>query len=74
VSVGLCVLPNNLTRQNIVGVGILTDVGFTMSIFITLLAFTHTDVVKDSKIAILIVSLIVGIIGFVWLKVSLDKD
>jgi Na+/H+ antiporter NhaA len=45
-----------------------------MSIFITLLVFTDTDLVNDSKIAILIAWLIAGIIDFVWLKASLNND
>jgi NhaA family Na+:H+ antiporter len=74
VSAGLCVLPKNLTWHNIVGVGFLAGIGFTMSIFITLLAFTDTDIVNESKIAILIASLIAGIIGFISLNVSLKKS
>jgi len=74
VSVGLCILPKNLTWQNIIGVGFLAGIGFTMSIFITLLAFSNQDTIDNSKIAILAASLISGIIGFVWLRISLKKS
>lgn len=74
VSVGLCVLPKSLTWENIIGVGFLAGIGFTMSIFITLLAFTNTDLINDSKIAILMASLAAGIIGFIWLRISLKKS
>jgi len=74
VSVGLCVLPKNLVWQDIIGVAFLGGIGFTMSIFITLLAFTDQHIINNSKIAILAASLTAGIIGFVWPKISLKKS
>ena len=71
VSLGLCVLPANLRWKNIIGTGFLGGIGFTMSIFITLLAFDHSDIINNSKIAILIASFIAGTIGFLWLKLTL---
>ena len=71
VGLGLCVLPTNLKWKNIIGAGFLGGIGFTMSIFITLLAFGNVDIVNNSKIAILIASLIAGTIGFLWLKLTL---
>ena len=43
----------------------------TMSIFITLLAYTSPEAVTNSKIAILIASFTAGTIGFLWLKFTL---
>jgi len=74
VSVGLCVSPKNLAWQDIIGVAFLGGIGFTMSIFITLLAFTDQHIINNSKIAILAASLTAGIIGFVWPKISLKKS
>ena len=71
VGLGLCVLPSDLKWKNIIGAGILGGIGFTMSIFITLLAFDDEQTVNNSKIAILIASLIAGTIGFMWLKLTL---
>lgn len=68
---GLCVMPSDLKWKNIVGAGFLGGIGFTMSIFITLLAFDNDDMVNNSKIAILIASFIAGIIGFIFLKLTL---
>jgi NhaA family Na+:H+ antiporter len=48
---------------NILGAGMLGGIGFTMSIFITLLAFKMMDNYLF-KIAILIASFIAGTIGF----------
>ena len=73
VALGLCVLPNDLKWKNILGAGFLGGIGFTMSIFITLLAFDNDTTINDSKIAILLASLIAGTIGFIVLKLTLKK-
>jgi len=72
VGLGLCALPTDLKWKNIIGAGFLGGIGFTMSIFITLLAFDKESIVNNSKIAILIASLIAGVIGFLWLKRTLN--
>jgi len=72
-ALGLCVLPNDLKWKNILGAGFLGGIGFTMSIFITLLAFETTEVIDTSKIAILVASLLAGSIGFIILKLSFRK-
>ena len=71
VGLGICALPTDLKWKNIIGAGFLGGIGFTMSIFITLLAFDNADIVNNSKIAILIASLIAGTIGFIFLKLTL---
>ncbi len=73
VGLGLCALPNDLKWKNIIGAGFLGGIGFTMSIFITLLAFEDEQIINNSKIAILIASLIAGTIGFVMLKYTLKN-
>jgi NhaA family Na+:H+ antiporter len=74
VGFGLCALPTDLKWKNIIGAGFLAGIGFTMSIFITLLAFDNADIVNNSKIAILIASVIAGTIGFIFLKLSLQTQ
>jgi len=71
VGLGVCALPVDLKWKNILGAGMLGGIGFTMSIFITILAFENTEMVNNSKIAILIASVIAGTIGLLWLKGSL---
>ena len=71
VGLGLCILPADLKWKNILGAGFLGGIGFTMSIFITLLAFSNEEVINNSKIAILIASFIAGVIGFSFLKMTL---
>lgn len=73
VGAGLCILPTDLKWKNIIGAGFLAGIGFTMSIFITLLAFHDTVIINNSKIAIIIASLIAGIIGFLCLKLTIRK-
>jgi NhaA family Na+:H+ antiporter len=76
VSLGICVLPKDLTWKTIIGAGMLGGIGFTMSIFITLLAFKNDgeEVITYSKIAILIASFIAGTAGFFWLKYTLKTS
>jgi NhaA family Na+:H+ antiporter len=62
------VLPEGSNWKTILGAGFLGGIGFTMSIFISLLAFSDQKVINNSKIMILIASLIAGIIGFSYLK------
>jgi NhaA family Na+:H+ antiporter len=75
VSLGICVLPKDLQWKTIIGAGMLGGIGFTMSIFITLLAFKNDgeEVITYSKIAILIASFIAGTCGFFWLKFNLKN-
>lgn len=61
-------LPSDLNWSKIVGVGILGGIGFTMSIFITLLAFTDESVINNAKFHIILASLIAGILGLIVLK------
>ncbi len=70
---GIGMLPEDLKWKNIIGAGLLGGIGFTMSIFITLLAFSDPALINSSKIAILIASAIAGIAGFINLKFTLPK-
>ncbi len=66
---GLCKLPADLRASHLVGAGMLGGIGFTMSIFITNLAFGEDMInVHASKIAIFCASLLAGILGLVWLR------
>lgn len=70
VLIGICRLPDDLRWAHIIGAGILGGIGFTMSIFITNLAFSgNPEVINTSKLVILITSLAAGILGFLWLRV-----
>jgi NhaA family Na+:H+ antiporter len=71
VKLGFSSLPEGLQWKHILGAGILAGIGFTMSIFITLLAFDDVLMINQAKIAVMIASLVAGFIGYVWLKASL---
>lgn len=68
VAFGFCKLPSDLNWKSILGVGFLGGIGFTMSIFITLLAFDNEAIINNAKFIILLSSLIAGGIGFFGLK------
>ena len=70
VAVGVCRLPLDLTWKHVCGAGLLGGIGFTMSIFMTNLAFVgNLSLINASKMAILLASLTAGTIGFLWLRV-----
>ena len=73
VTFGLCILPTDLNWKSIFGVGLLAGIGFTMSIFVTLLAFDNETIINNSKLIILISSLIAGLLGFFVLNGILNK-
>lgn len=60
-------LPQGSTWKHIVGVGLLAGIGFTMSIFISILSFSDPLHVSEAKLSILLTSLLAGIIGYVFL-------
>lgn len=69
VSTKICRLPLDLNWKHIFGAGLISGIGFTMSIFITNLGFVgETATINSSKTAILLASLIAGTAGFLWLK------
>ena len=74
VKAGLCLLPGAVRWRHVVGAGWLTGIGFTMSIFITNLAFEGNDaLINTSKMAILLASFLAGLIGYFWLM-SVGKN
>ena len=68
VKMGLSQLPGDLSLRHIIGAGFLGGIGFTMSIFITLLAFGNPEIIQSSKISILLSSLMAGTVGFLILN------
>jgi NhaA family Na+:H+ antiporter len=74
IKLGWCKLPNELNWKSILGVGFLAGIGFTMSIFITLLAFEKETIINNAKFIILLTSLIAGLIGFISLKLTLSRE
>lgn len=73
VKSSLCSLPTGVKWKELLGAGMLGGIGFTMSIFVTLLAFTDMHHINESKLMILLASLASGIIGYTWLNFVLKK-
>jgi Na+:H+ antiporter, NhaA family len=69
----LSTIPDGINFRQITGASFLGGIGFTMSIFITLLAFDDQSVIDQSKVSIMIASLIAGSIGYLMLKVFLNE-
>jgi Na+:H+ antiporter, NhaA family len=71
----IAALPANMNWLHISGIASLSGVGFTMSIFITNLAFVDQHLIDQAKYGILIASLFSGILGVYLLKrASADKE
>ena len=62
--------PADMSWRHIYGVSWLAGIGFTMSLFITGLAFTDAAILTAAKVGILIASLIAGVIGWSVLRLS----
>lgn len=61
-------LPVDLSWNHIGGAGMLGGIGFTMSIFIALLAFRDESLIDGAKLSVMIASLVAGLAGYVWLN------
>jgi NhaA family Na+:H+ antiporter len=71
VAIGICRLPPDLKWRHVIGAGLLGGIGFTMSIFITNLAFAgDAQAINASKMAVLMASLTAGAAGFLWLLLA----
>ena len=68
VKTGLSQLSADLSWKHIIGAGFLGGIGFTMSIFITLLAFNDPEIIQSTKIIILLSSMLAGLTGFLILS------
>lgn len=74
VFMGVAKLPTGLNWKHIAGVSLLAGIGFTMSIFITLLAFDDKTIIDIGKIAIIFASTLSAIAGLITLKLVLNKN
>ena len=71
---GIAKLPEGSTMSQVLGIGFLGGIGFTMSIFVADLAFLgNEEMIFQAKIGILSASLFSGLFGFFWLKYVAKK-
>lgn len=66
VRLGWCQLPEGVSWGGVLLVGLLAGVGFTMSIFISMLAFTDETLLAAAKLGVLTGSLIAALTGLTW--------
>lgn len=74
VRLKLSSLAEDINWKLILGAGLLGGIGFTMSVFITLLAFKDADLIVNAKIAVLLASTISGVAGFFFLRTVSGKS
>lgn len=68
VKLKIASLPRGTNWKHILGIGFLTGIGFTMSIFISNLAFESSSYVSSAKIGIIAASIVSGLFGILILK------
>ena len=61
-------IPKEMNLKNLTGLALLASIGFTMSLFITQLAFTNEDYKTQAKIGIFAASIIGGLLGYLILS------
>jgi NhaA family Na+:H+ antiporter len=71
IRLGLADMPAHAGRLQMVGVALLCGIGFTMSLFITLLAFPGAPILQaEAKVGILAGSFLSGLLGYALLRVA----
>jgi NhaA family Na+:H+ antiporter len=73
IKTGRAALPTGVSWGQMWGVSCLAGVGFTMSLFISELAFKDPELVSEAKIGILMASLIAGVLGYLVLTRALPR-
>jgi NhaA family Na+:H+ antiporter len=68
VKAGIARLPSGVSWLQMAAVGVLAGIGFTVSIFISSLAFDDPGHLMEAKTAVLIASLVAGIAGYLALR------
>ena len=68
VKTGIARLPEAVNWRSLLGYGFLAGIGFTMSLFIAMLAFDDTASVNAAKRAIIAASLLAGVAGAIMLR------
>ncbi len=75
VRTGLAFLPNGVGWRQILGAGALAGIGFTISLFVTNLAFGPTPTLETAKVGILAASVVAGAAGtFILSKTNTGRD
>ena len=68
VKLRIAPFPEGMNLRNLFGISFLASIGFTMSLFITSLAFTSESLITQAKIGIFVASIIGGLLGYFLLR------
>ena len=74
VKLNIAPFPKGMNLKNLFGLGLLGSIGFTMSLFVTQLAFSHEEYKVQAKIGIFAASIIGGVLGYMILKSQSKND
>ncbi len=61
-------LPEGLTFSKVYGISVISGIGFTMSLFVNMLAFSDIDKQNQATLGVLVASLLSSVWGYVYLK------
>lgn len=70
----LAVLPERVNWPLLSGVGFLAGIGFTVSLFVSNLAFEDAALLTQAKLGVLIGTMASAVLGSVWLAVALGRQ
>jgi len=73
VKLKIAPFPDGMNLKNLLGLGLLASIGFTMSLFVTSLAFSHEEYMTQAKIGIFVASIIGGVLGYIVLSKQSKK-
>lgn len=74
VRLGIGQLPSTVTWGHVLGTGFLAGIGFTVAIFVSGIAFHDPDLVDRAKMGIFGASLIAGVSGYLFLRITGTRD
>ena len=74
VRLKLASLPEGVRWSHIYGAGMLAGIGFTMSMFISDLAFVEEKYIQIAKVGIMAASLLSAVLGMLWLGLTGQKS
>ncbi|UUV20978.1 Na+/H+ antiporter NhaA [Paenimyroides aestuarii] len=74
VKLKIASFPAGMNVRNLFGLGLLASIGFTMSLFVTSLAFKHEEYMIQAKIGIFVASIIGGVLGYIVLNKQAKKN
>lgn len=74
IKLKLATFSDGMNRKNLFGISLLASIGFTMSLFITSLAFSNPDYIVQAKIGVFLASITGGVLGFIVLSKNAKSE